>query len=53
MSSNCGSRFCLYLKEAGFDALILSGRCKKPGKAPDPVLNDLGIGSLDARNHLP
>ena len=28
MSSNCGSRFGLYLKKAGFDALILSGRCK-------------------------
>ena len=28
MSSNCGSRFGLYLKKAGYDALILSGRCK-------------------------
>ena len=28
MSSNCGSRFGLYLKRAGYDALILSGRCK-------------------------
>ena len=28
MSSNCGSRFGLHLKKAGFDALILSGRCK-------------------------
>ena len=27
-------------------------RCKKPGKDPDPVLNDLGIDSIDARNHL-
>ena len=25
-SSNCGSRFGLHLKKAGFDALILSGR---------------------------
>ena len=25
MSSNCGSRFGLYLKRAGYDALILSG----------------------------
>lgn len=29
MSSNCGSRFGLYLKKAGYDALILSGRCKE------------------------
>lgn len=28
MSSNCGSRFGLYLKKAGYDTLILSGRCK-------------------------
>lgn len=28
MSSNCGSSFGLYLKKAGYDALILSGRCK-------------------------
>ena len=28
MSSNCGSRLGLYLKKAGYDALILSGRCK-------------------------
>lgn len=28
-------------------------RCKKPGKDPDPVLNDLGIDSIDAKNHLP
>ena len=28
MSSNCGSCFGLYLKKAGYDALILSGRCK-------------------------
>ena len=27
-------------------------RCKKPGKDPDPVLNDLGIDSIDAKNHL-
>lgn len=27
-------------------------RCKKPGKDPDPVLNDLGIDSIDVRNHL-
>ena len=27
-------------------------RCKKPGKDPDPVLNDLGIDSIDAGNHL-
>ena len=27
-SSNCGGSFGLYLKKAGFDALILSGRCK-------------------------
>ena len=27
-------------------------RCKKAGKAPDPVLNDLGIDSIDAQNHL-
>ena len=29
MSSNCGSPFGLYLKKAGYDALILSGRCKE------------------------
>lgn len=29
MSSNCGSRFGLCLKKAGYDALILSGRCKR------------------------
>ena len=28
-------------------------RCKKPGKDADPVLNDLGIDSMDAENHLP
>ena len=28
MSSNCGSSLGLYLKKAGYDALILSGRCK-------------------------
>ena len=28
MSSNCGSHFGLYLKKAGYDTLILSGRCK-------------------------
>ena len=28
-------------------------RCKKPGKAPDSLLNNLGIDSIDARNHLP
>lgn len=27
-------------------------RCKKPGKDPDPILNDLGIDSIDAQNHL-
>ena len=27
-------------------------RCKKPGKDADPVLNDLGIDSMDAQNHL-
>ena len=26
-SSNCGGSFGLYLKKAGYDALILSGRC--------------------------
>lgn len=26
-------------------------RCKKPGKDADPVLNDLGIDSIDAENH--
>lgn len=29
-SSNCGGRFGYYLKKAGFDALILRGRCKEP-----------------------
>ncbi len=28
-------------------------RCKKPGKDPEPILNDLGIDSIDAKNHLP
>ena len=27
-------------------------RCKKSGKDPDPVLNDLVIDSIDAGNHL-
>lgn len=27
-SSNCGGSFGLYLKKAGYDALILTGRCK-------------------------
>jgi len=27
-SSNCGGSFGLYLKKAGYDALILSGRCR-------------------------
>ena len=27
-------------------------RCKKPDKDADPVLNDLGIDSIDAANHL-
>ena len=27
-------------------------RCKKPGKDADPILNDLGIDSMDAENHL-
>ena len=27
-SSNCGGNFGLYLKKAGYDAVILSGRCK-------------------------
>lgn len=27
-SSNCGGSFVLYLKKAGYDALILTGRCK-------------------------
>lgn len=27
-------------------------RCKKPGKDPDPILNNLGIDSIDAQNHL-
>lgn len=27
-------------------------RCKKPGKDPEPILNDLGIDSIDAQNHL-
>ena len=27
-------------------------RCKRPGKDADPVLNDLGIDSMDAENHL-
>lgn len=52
MSSNCGSSFGLYLKKAGYDALILSGRCRKPGKATDSVLNDLGIDSIDAHKRL-
>jgi len=30
MSSNCGSSLGLYLKKAGYDALILSGCCKAP-----------------------
>ena len=29
-SSNCGGRFGYYLKKAGFDALILVGRCNEP-----------------------
>lgn len=29
-SSNCGGNFGHYLKKAGFDALILRGRCEKP-----------------------
>ncbi len=29
-SSNCGGRFGYYLKKAGFDALILRGKCEKP-----------------------
>ena len=28
-SSNCGGRFGFYLKKAGFDALILTGKCKE------------------------
>ena len=28
-------------------------RCKKPGKDADPVLNDLGLDSMEAENHLP
>ena len=28
-SSNCGGRFGYYLKKAGFDALILRGKCKE------------------------
>ena len=28
VSSNCGGDFGLYLKRAGFDALILSGKCR-------------------------
>ena len=28
-SSNCGGRFGYYLKKAGFDALILTGKCKE------------------------
>lgn len=27
-------------------------RCKKPGKDPEPILNDLGSDSIDAQNHL-
>ena len=29
-SSNCGGHFGYYLKKAGLDALILTGRCEKP-----------------------
>ena len=29
-SSNCGGHFGYYLKKAGLDALILTGRCDKP-----------------------
>lgn len=29
-SSNCGGRFGYYLKKAGYDALIIKGKCKKP-----------------------
>ena len=28
-------------------------QCKKPGKDADPVLNDLGLDSMEAENHLP
>jgi len=29
-SSNCGGNFGYYLKKAGFDALIIRGKCEKP-----------------------
>ena len=29
-SSNCGGNFGFYLKRAGFDALIIKGKCEKP-----------------------
>ena len=29
-SSNCGGNFGYYLKKAGYDALIISGKCEKP-----------------------
>lgn len=30
VSSNCGGRFGLFLKKAGFDAVILKGKCASP-----------------------
>lgn len=60
VSSNCGGSFGLYLKKAGYDALILTGRCKAHRWleiCEEQVLfhdaDDLwGIGTIECRHRL-
>lgn len=44
-SSNCGGDFGLYLKRAGFDALIISGRAEKPTRIH---ITDNNVEFIDA-----